>query len=32
MFEVSEKAKTEIKEFFKKNKGQSPIRVVEASG
>jgi hypothetical protein len=32
MFKVSEKAKTEIKEFFKKNKGESPIRIVEAGG
>ena len=32
MFKVSEKAKEEIKEFFKKNSGPSPIRIIESGG
>jgi len=32
MFKISEKAKEEIKVFFKKNKDRSPIRITETSG
>jgi len=32
MFKVSEKAKEEIREFFKKNKGPSSIRITESGG
>jgi hypothetical protein len=32
MFKVSEKAKEEIKEFFKKNSVPSPIRITETRG